>query len=86
MHPCFVGTANELIQDCCGECPPVPNTDVARLQYSPRKTARNTFRARFLMDDPGRQEIGSFNPITDDDWTNMAYKNAGVDKAMRVWG
>ena len=25
------------------------------------------------MDDPGRQEIGSFNPITDDEWTTMAY-------------
>ena len=28
---------------------------------------------KFLKDDPGRQEIGSFNPITDDEWTTMAY-------------
>jgi ankyrin repeat protein len=27
----------------------------------------------FLKDDPGRQSIGSFNPITDQDWTEMAY-------------
>jgi hypothetical protein len=27
----------------------------------------------FIKDDPGRQAIGSFNPITDDDWTEMAY-------------
>jgi ankyrin repeat protein len=27
----------------------------------------------FLQDDPGRQQIGSFNPITDTDWTEMAY-------------
>ncbi|KAI9873590.1 MAG: hypothetical protein M1830_010816 [Pleopsidium flavum] len=28
---------------------------------------------RFLEDDPGRQAIGSFNPLTEDDWTEMAY-------------
>lgn len=27
----------------------------------------------FLKDDPGRQAIGSFNPLTADDWTTMAY-------------
>jgi ankyrin repeat protein len=26
-----------------------------------------------MKDDPGRQEIGSFNPLTEDDWTEMAY-------------
>ena len=27
----------------------------------------------FMNDDPGRQAVGSFNPITDTDWTEMAY-------------
>ena len=27
----------------------------------------------FIKDDPGRQAIGSFHPITDNDWTEMAY-------------
>ena len=27
----------------------------------------------FMKDDPGRQTIGSFNPLTDDDWTDIAY-------------
>ncbi|KAF7594363.1 hypothetical protein BBP40_009344 [Aspergillus hancockii] len=27
----------------------------------------------FIKDDPGRQDIGSFNPITETDWTEMAY-------------
>lgn len=27
----------------------------------------------FIKDDPGRQAIGSFNPINDSDWTEMAY-------------
>jgi len=26
-----------------------------------------------MKDDPGRQTIGSFNPLTSDDWTDMAY-------------
>lgn len=30
-------------------------------------------RISFIKDDPGRQQIGSFNPLTDDDWTEMAY-------------
>jgi len=28
---------------------------------------------QFVADNPGRQAIGSFNPITLDDWTEMAY-------------
>ncbi|OTB19331.1 hypothetical protein K445DRAFT_193479 [Daldinia sp. EC12] len=28
----------------------------------------------FIKDNPGRQMIGSFHPITDGDWTEMAYK------------
>lgn len=27
----------------------------------------------FMKDDPGRQTIGSFHPLTNDDWTDMAY-------------
>lgn len=28
----------------------------------------------FIKDDPGRQEIGSFNPITETDWTGICPK------------
>ena len=35
----------------------------------------------FLKDDPGRQEIGSFQPITEGDWTDMAY----IDEDQRLW-
>lgn len=30
----------------------------------------------FIKDNPGRQEIGSFNPITETDWTGMTQKLA----------
>lgn len=33
----------------------------------------------FIKDDPGRQEIGSFNPTTDTEWTGK--RNSLDDKA-----
>ncbi|KAK2065301.1 ankyrin [Colletotrichum caudatum] len=57
---------------CCGCCPkPVTpeELEVAEKEgeiYISGKVA-------FLIDDPGRQQIGSFNPLTEDDWTDMAY-------------
>ncbi|KAH8799706.1 hypothetical protein F5884DRAFT_114530 [Xylogone sp. PMI_703] len=71
-HPCFFGTAEEVIEDCCGFCP-VPKTD-EEIEIAEEES--KTFvsgKLSFLLDDPGRQEIGSFNPITDDEWTTMAY-------------
>jgi hypothetical protein len=38
----------------------------------------------FLTDNPGRQEIGSFNPITEGDWSEMAYlgSSEGLSQAI----
>lgn len=71
-HPCFFGTAEEVLQDCCGYCP-VPKTDEEIKVADEEKRTNVSGPLKFLMDDPGRQEIGSFNPITDDEWTTMAY-------------
>ena len=69
-HPCFVGTLEEVLQDMCGECPEVPDSvDKESLEcfvHGP---------VSFIVDDPGRQSIGSFHPITDGDWTEGAYLN-----------
>ncbi|KAG4427397.1 hypothetical protein IFR05_017121 [Cadophora sp. M221] len=35
----------------------------------------------FIEDDPGRQEIGSFHPLSGDDWASQAY----FDKWHRIW-
>ncbi|CAI7645132.1 unnamed protein product [Penicillium glandicola] len=71
-HPAFFGEAEHVIGDCCGFCPkPVTEEEVkvseeeAKIYISGHVT--------FIKDDPGRQEIGSFNPITETDWTEMAY-------------
>ncbi|TVY32755.1 Uncharacterized protein LOCC1_G008587 [Lachnellula occidentalis] len=71
-HPCFFGTAEEVIQDCCGYCP-VPTTDEETEVAEEERKTYVSGELKFVMDDPGRQEIGSFNPITDDEWTTMAY-------------
>ena len=71
-HPCFLGTAEEVLQDCCGYCP-IPKTDEEIEIAAEEKKTNISGALQFLKDDPGRQEIGSFNPITDDEWTTMAY-------------
>ncbi|KAI9164272.1 hypothetical protein H9P43_008101 [Blastocladiella emersonii ATCC 22665] len=69
-HPTFFGTMQEVLVDACGECPPAGPEDAADLEgfvHGP---------LRFITDDPGRQSIGSFHPITDEEWTADAYITA----------
>lgn len=71
-HPCFLGTAEEIIQDCCGYCP-IPKTEEEK-EVAEKESKNNVSRTlEFITDDPGRQEIGSFNPVNDDEWTTMSY-------------
>ncbi|OBT68741.1 hypothetical protein VE03_02198 [Pseudogymnoascus sp. 23342-1-I1] len=71
-HPCFFGTAEDIMGDCCGFCP-VPQTDEEIEVAEEESKTYISGSLTFVKDDPGRQEIGSFNPITTDDWTEMAY-------------
>lgn len=71
-HPAFFGFVNDVIHDCCGFCPQ-PTTDADLAAYEEESKVYISGNLTFLKDDPGRQAIGSFNPITDDDWTEMAY-------------
>src|SRR3990167_964216 len=70
-HPCFFGTASEIIKDCCGNCPPVPENE--KDPDSPFVSGEITW----LDINPGQQtklqRIGSFHPITEGDWTEGAY-------------
>ncbi|KAI0151968.1 ankyrin [Hypoxylon sp. NC0597] len=71
-HPAFFGRVEDVIDDCCGTCPK-PQTpqeiEIAEKESEIYVSGKVSFR----IDDPGRQQIGSFNPLTDDDWTEMAY-------------
>lgn len=71
-HPAFFGRVEDVIGDCCGYCPK-PGTDADLAAWEEESKIYVSGDISFLKDDPGRQEIGSFHPLTDDDWTEMAY-------------
>jgi hypothetical protein len=63
---------DDVVLDCCGYCP-VPETDEELEIAEGEDKIYVSGKISFIKDDPGRQQIGSFNPLTDDDWTEMAY-------------
>lgn len=71
-HPAFFGSIDDVIHDCCGFCPKA-TTDVDLAALKEEGKVYISGDVTFLKDDPGRQAIGSFNPITNEDWTEMAY-------------
>jgi hypothetical protein len=71
-HPAFFGDAEDIFEDCCGNCPK-PNSPEEEKVAEEESKNYVSGKLTFLTDNPGRQEIGSFNPITDTDWTEMAY-------------
>lgn len=71
-HPAFFGSIEDVIHDCCGFCPKA-TTDADLAALEEERKVYISGQVTFLKDDPGRQSIGSFNPITDEDWTEMAY-------------
>lgn len=71
-HPAFIGDVEHVIHDCCGYCPEPVTQEEKEVAEEDSKTFVSGDVA-FIKDDPGRQEIGSFNPITDTDWTGEYY-------------
>ncbi|KAL4935267.1 hypothetical protein BDV06DRAFT_228985 [Aspergillus oleicola] len=71
-HPAFFGSASDVMHDCCGYCPK-PSTPEEEEVAAEESKIYISGDISFISDNPGRQEIGSFNPITDTDWTEMAY-------------
>ena len=71
-HPAFFGRVKDVIEDCCGSCPkPVTPEEIEVAEKEAEIYISG--KISFLIDDPGRQQIGSFNPLTANDWTDMAY-------------
>ncbi|KCV69365.1 hypothetical protein H696_03796 [Fonticula alba] len=72
-HPCFIGRMATIMEDCCGFCPAFPaDFDIAESPFVHGPLV-------FLADDPGRQAIGSFRPITDGDWMTSALLDPAAD-------
>ncbi|CAK9103620.1 Uncharacterized protein R883 [Durusdinium trenchii] len=63
LHPCFYGTAKEVIEDCCPNDPPIPSSaDPEVLE----KFVRGPLQ--WMQEDPGKQAIGSFHPLDAEGW------------------
>ncbi|GAB1310959.1 Ankyrin repeat protein [Madurella fahalii] len=71
-HPAFFGRFEDVAQDCCGYCP-IPQTEDEKKVAEEEGKIYVSGSISFIKDDPGRQQIGSFNPLNDDGWTEMAY-------------
>ncbi|KAF8169052.1 hypothetical protein K438DRAFT_1730433 [Mycena galopus ATCC 62051] len=68
-HPAFFGNIEEVIEDCCENCPAPVDEDERKLQT---EEDEGFIRGRisFIQDDPGRQTLsGSFNPIGVGEWS-----------------
>ncbi|OQO13617.1 hypothetical protein B0A48_01846 [Cryoendolithus antarcticus] len=71
-HPAFFGNFEEVMKDCCGFCP-VPSTMEEEEVTAEERKIYVSGDITFITDDPGRQTIGSFHPISSDDYTDQAY-------------
>ncbi|KAG9287132.1 hypothetical protein G9A89_001026 [Geosiphon pyriformis] len=71
-HPCFFGTMEQVFRDCCGTCPQPTTPEEIELQEAEDKIFIRG-EISFIKDDPGRQTVGSFNPLTDNDWAEEAF-------------
>eukprot|EP00928_Gymnodinium_smaydae_P027264 TRINITY_DN21134_c0_g4_i1.p1 TRINITY_DN21134_c0_g4~~TRINITY_DN21134_c0_g4_i1.p1 ORF type:complete len:1590 (+),score=298.91 TRINITY_DN21134_c0_g4_i1:701-4771(+) len=67
----------EVVADPFPNDPPLPH-DV------PAETFEQCVHGRvaWLVDNPGRQQIGSFHPITDGDWTEGAFLSADTEELV----
>jgi len=74
IHLCAVGTMAEVIEDPFPNDPPIP-------EETPMEELEPTIRGRvtWLVDNPGRQRIGSFHPITEEDWTEGAFISSATE-------
>ena len=78
-----MGPIESVIHDCCGSCPE-PKTEEEREVAQEECKIYISGDLKFMEDDPGRQTIGSFNPLTKDDWTDMAYIGNTEELCQRI--
>ena len=61
-----------MIGDCCGDCP-APVTIEEEEAAEQESKIYVSGPVKFMKDDCGRQTIGSFNPLSPEQYTDMAY-------------
>jgi ankyrin repeat protein len=63
---------DDVIGDCCGECPTAVTIEEEEAAEQESKIYVSGVIS-FMKDDCGRQAIGSFNPLSPEQYTDMAY-------------
>jgi ankyrin repeat protein len=63
---------NDVVGDCCGDCP-APVTIEEEEAAEQESKIYVSGPVKFMKDDCGRQAIGSFNPLSPEQYTDMAY-------------
>ncbi|KAF7333042.1 Ankyrin repeat protein [Mycena venus] len=72
-HPAFFGNIEEVMEDCCENCPVPIDEDERKLQAE-EDEGYIRGRISFVEEDPGRQTLsGSFNPIDVGEWSAQVY-------------
>ncbi|KAJ5557633.1 hypothetical protein N7513_003219 [Penicillium frequentans] len=66
-HPAFFGAMKDVFEDCCLSC---KQSDALSTESTASYVSGPL---RFLQNNPGQQGVGSFNPMTNQTWTRMAY-------------
>jgi len=79
IHVCAVGTMEEVLGDPFPDDPPIP-------EDTPETALEGTVRGAiaWLVDNPGRQQIGSFHPLTADDWMEGAYFSRDTEELIQA--
>ncbi|KAI0059327.1 ankyrin [Artomyces pyxidatus] len=75
-HPAIFGTMEQCLKGLCGDCAEPCNEEEFKLRDAEDKVYIHG-HVEFIADDPGRQTFsGSFNPIDEGEWSEMAYIQA----------
>jgi ankyrin repeat protein len=79
IHVCAVGTMAEVIANPYPHDPPIP-------EDTPEELLEGTVSGplSWLLDNPGRQQIGSFHPVTDDNWMDEAFISSSALQLIEV--
>lgn len=77
IHVCACGSMPDVIAD------PFPNDPAIPATVDPKSLAQCVRGpVSWLVDNPGRQQIGSFHPITEGDWTSGAFLSAETEELV----
>merc|ERR1719223_2660065 len=80
-HPCFFGTAAEVLEDCSGD-----KNAAAWEDEDEKKKDSNFVRGplKWLTVDPGQQTVGSFHPITTGEWSEGVHLSNATGRLVEL--